>query len=410
MPFHRDMLIAERYILLDEIYKRYFSIWLAHDTKLKRDVAIKLVSDPHSNSILEYEALQMARLEHPYLIPVYDTGLHEGIFYLVMRYISRSSLASLLKSDALSLNVILKLVQQIAESLDYLHSKGHVYGNLKASNIMMDERTIPYLSNFLMASISNLERIQQAKERLLGTMYNLAPEQFVEESSGKAVDIYAFGILLYHCLLGKLPFNGKISLAELQVKDSSVTMPSVQEKYGLPIGIDLILQRLTNPEPQLRYPQASMAVDDLIQVINSRQSSIRGRVFISYATKDKAYVHQVAKELRRLNIDIWIDQDIEKGSDWGDSIESSLKETDMMLLILSEASSISEYVIHEWSFFMGLGKPIYPFVLYSSPPKAIHPRLSRVQQIMGTNDIFTDVSRIIDVLAGGNPSRINADA
>jgi hypothetical protein len=117
-------------------------------------------------------------------------------------------------------------------------------------------------------------------------------------------------------------------------------------------------------------------------------------------------VHKLAAELRGVGVDIWIDQDIQQGSDWGDSIENALKACDMMLLITTEASMDSAYVSHEWSYFMGLGKPVYPFVPDTKLPENIHPRLNRLQLVQGTGDMLADIQNVVTVLAGGNPKKL----
>jgi hypothetical protein len=68
----------------------------------------------------------------------------------------------------------------------------------------------------------------------------------------------------------------------------------------------------------------------------------------------------------------------------------------------------SEYVTHEWSYFMGRGKPVYPFIPQTPIPNNIHPRLSRVQHVVGTDDMLNNVARIVDVLAGGTPTKLGA--
>src|SRR5690606_33329346 len=149
--------------------------------------------------------------------------------------------------------------------------------------------------------------------------------------------------------------------------------PLSQTRPDLPIGVDVVIKRLTRHDPQERFHTATEASEALNHVFYSGKSNIDGKIFISYARKDSEYVHNLTKELRRIGLDIWIDQDIEPGSNWDEAIENALNDCDMMLLITTEASMSSEYVTHEWSYFMGGGKPVYPFIPQSPIPNNIHP-------------------------------------
>lgn len=382
MVLERNSVISNRYEIL-EIHpspEPYLEYGLALDLLLERKVILKVTVEKATNRFRErflQEAQLLSRLEHPHIVPIYDYGLIGANAYQVQRFLSGGKLSDAmeLNPEGLQIYTALRLAQRIGDSIHYVHRRNILHRALEASNILLDEDGEPYLSNFSLANFIDVV------------------------SNPIRSDLHAFGDLIFQLFTGEVPIH----------QHERFRKPIHKLRAGLPVGLDLIIQRLTRADDAC-YQSVSEALDEIQKIFFSGQGEIKGRVFISYATKDKDYVHQLAKELRRLNIDIWIDQDIPKGADWGDSIEKALKETDIMLLILSEASAVSEYVTHEWSFFMGSGKPVYPFVLHSSPPKEIHPRLNRVQHIMGTGDMFSDISRIIDVLAGGNPSQLHTEA
>jgi serine/threonine protein kinase len=377
MVLERASVISNRYEILENhpSPEPYLEYALALDLLLERKVILKVTVEKATHRFRErflQEAQLLSRLEHPHIVPIYDYGLIGANAYQVQRFLSGGKLSDAmeLNPEGLQIYTALRLAQRIGDSIHYVHRRNILHRALEAANILLDDDGEPYLSNFSLAN-------------------------FIDAVSNPIrSDLHAFGNLIFQLFTGKVPLH----------QHERFRKPSHKVRAGLPIGLDLIIQRLTRAD-EAGYQSVSEALDDIQKIFFSRQGDIQGRVFISYATKNKDYVHALVNELRRLNVDVWIDQDIQKGTDWGDSIEDSLKATDIMLLILSESSSISEYVIHEWSFFMGLGKPVYPFVLHSSPPKAIHPRLGRLQHIMGTGDMFTDIARIIDVLATGNPSR-----
>jgi serine/threonine protein kinase len=378
MVLERASVISNRYEVL-EIHpspEPYLEYALALDLLLERKVILKVTVEKATNRFRErflQEAQLLSRLEHPHIVPIYDYGLIGTNAYQVQRFLSGGKLSDALELNPQGLQIYsaLRLAQRIGESISYIHRRNILHRSLEAANILLDDDGEPYLSNFSLAN-------------------------FIDEKTNPIrSDLYAFGNLIFQLFTGEVPLY----------QHERFRKPIHKVREGLPVGLDLIIQRLSRTD-EGGYQSLAEAQDELQKIFFSGQADIKGKVFISYANKNRDYVHQLAKELRRLSVDIWIDQDISKGADWGDSIERALRETDIMLLILSEASAVSEYVTHEWSFFMGSGKPVYPFVLHSSPPKEIHPRLNRVQHIMGTDDMFTDISRIIDVLAGGNSSGI----
>jgi hypothetical protein len=193
----------------------------------------------------------------------------------------------------------------------------------------------------------------------------------------------------------------------LQIADADASLPSVRKiKPHLPPGVDVVLDRLTRCEPEERYSSLAEAVDELARAFYSGQASIEGQVFISYARKDKDFVYELAKELRRVGLDLWIDQDIPPGANWDKSIEKALAQCDKLLLIVSPASMVSENVQDEWSYFLEEGKPVYPFI-YEATELSF--RLRRRQYIMGAGDLLNDVAGIVDVLSGGTPTRLSVE-
>jgi tRNA A-37 threonylcarbamoyl transferase component Bud32 len=332
MVLERTAVISNRYEVL-EIHpspEPYLEFALALDLLLERKVILKVTAPKATDRFRErflQEAQLLSRLEHPHIVPIYDYGLIGANAYQVQRFLAGGKLSDAMEFNPNGLQVYraLRLAQRIGDSINYVHRKNILHRSLEAANILLDDDGEPYLSNFSLAN-------------------------FIDEKANPIrSDLYAFGNLIFQLFTGEVPLY----------QHERFRKPVHKVRKDLPIGLDLIIQRLTRGD-EGAYQSVSDALEELQKIFFSGQRDIQGRVFLSYATKNKAYVHQLARELRNLNINIWIDQDIPKGADWGDSIETALRETDIMLLILSEASAVSEYVTHEWSFFMGSGKPVYP--------------------------------------------------
>ena len=342
-------------------------------------------------------------MEHPNILPIYDIGDYKDFIYVVTRYIEGLPLSSTIKDGEWSLTTTLQFASRLASAIDYIHSRGVIHGDINPNNVLIGLQDQPYLANFTMTAMRE-EIIKNKLDSYAGTIGFTAPEIAFGNHVTAMSDLYSFGSVLFYCFTQKYPV-----LANGENPEDFFQIPSILSyRADLPVGVDVIIKRLTHFQPEKRYSSATEATEALAKVFYSGQGSVEGKIFISYAHKDSDYVHSLAKELRDIGLGIWIDQDIEPGSDWDEAIENALNDCDMMLLITTEASMSSEYVTHEWSYFMGGGKPVYPFIPQSPIPNNIHPRLRRIQHVVGTEDMLNNVARIVDVLAGGTPTKLGS--
>jgi serine/threonine protein kinase len=423
-------LVANRYRVKEKIRQgQSNTVWLAYDEILQRDVVLKQRaslaaedSAPYKNfevydvplnvrNVFEHEARMLARLEHPHLLPIYDYGLYNESPFLIMRFLPKSQSIVDYYNELGSMPVrdMLRLVQRLASAIDYLHAQGITHGDINPANILLGEQEHPYIYNLVVSSA--LQAIAEAhEEHIVGTPPYIAPEIFMGQSLAPAVDLFALGVMLYQMFTGELPLGEKVPLAIAQIraqqKNEEITLSVREVRPDLPIGVDIVINRLTRLDPEERYASAQEAADALNQVFYSGQGTVEGQIFISYARKDSDYVYTLARELRRIGLSIWIDQDISTGANWDKSIEEALKTCDKMLLIVSPASMLSENVQDEWSYFLEEGKAVFPFV-YQEAEMSF--RLRRRQYISSSKDLLLDIARIVDVLAGGNPSQISAE-
>ena len=384
-------------------------VWEAHDSILNRQVAVKIgwrrgddqnpFNDPE---LFRREAHLAAKLEHPHLLPVYDFGEHADCLYLVARHFNET-LRNRLTGQPMPSLIVLRLLQQLADAIDHLHQQGQItHGNLKPSTIVLDSQTgslHPYISDFGVAAVGVTN---------IGTPLYMAPEQVKGEATTTAVDLYAFGIIIFECFTGRTPFPednlNRIFFTKVQPEPQQYS--ARRHRPELPIGVDVVIDGLTRMNPEERYPSAQEAVDELTRAFYSGQAGIEGKVFVSYARKDQDYVHSLARQLRNIGVDIWIDQDIAPGANWDQHIESALASCDKMLLILSPAAVASENVHDEWSYFLEHGKAVYPFVYQ---PCEMSFRLRRRQFITSTGDLLNDIAKIVDILAGGVPTTLTEE-
>lgn len=390
------------------------SVNKAYDPILGRKVALKIVkaslleaNQVYAKMFLE-EAATMGNLEHPHILPVYDYGYSENKDhspFVVTRLVKNGSLHDYLQNESMTSMQVIWLTERIASAIDYFHHQGIMHRDLKPSNILIADQTHPYITDFGLTHVP-----EELRNSHTGSPFFISPEQWLGDVDNYRSDLFSFGLIIFFCFTGLYPvpegmntkYNPKIK--EYRINPNMSQIRSIREHLPhLPIGVELVLDRLTRYDPNERYATASEAAEALRQSFQSGQKDIKGKVFISYAHKDAEYVHRLAEQLALINIDIWIDKNIQPGSNWDRNIESVLEAADKMLLILSPAAVASDNVHDEWSYFLEEGKEIYPLVYETCD---IPFRLRRKQYITSSQDILADVSKVIDILAGGIPTKI----
>jgi len=224
-------------------------VWSARDIRLNRMVAIKTIAhglsqDVDPISMFKQEAQTIAQMEHPHILPIYDFGEFEGQLYIVMRYVAGGSLEDMLRRGPLPLDEALRMGRAVAEALDYAHSSKVVHLDLKPPNVLLDSHSSPYLADFGLATVLDLEG--KATNPGSGTLLYMAPEQLTAETIDHRADIYSFGIVLFHMLTGQLPFQAAIPLALKQVQYNAELPDVDMVNPALPSFLNGILRRATS--------------------------------------------------------------------------------------------------------------------------------------------------------------------
>jgi serine/threonine protein kinase len=222
------MEIAGRYLIERRLGLGGMStVHLALDTRLERHVAVKLLAehladDPTFVSRFQREALSAARLVHPNIVQVFDSGLDaaSGRHFIVMEYVPGQSVAEILRErdarDGLGVEETLEIVVQACHGLDYAHRMGVVHRDVKPGNLMRSPDGIIKLADFGIARATDQSSITQVGS-VLGTAAYLSPEQAAGEEAGPRADLSSLGVVTYQCLAGRLPYEAA-SLSELVLK------------------------------------------------------------------------------------------------------------------------------------------------------------------------------------------------
>jgi WD40 repeat protein len=234
-------------------------VYRAFQTLLKREVAIKIILPQHANQPefirrFEVEAELVARLEHPYIVPLFDYWRDSGGAYLVMRLLRGGSLEDLVEHGPLDAVATSRILDQVAGALTVAHRNGVVHRDLKPANILLDEDGNAYLADFGIAKDLGASAGQQTMSGMLTPNY-ASPEQFKGEPITLRADLYNLGLMLFELLTGRPPFSG--ALHEVIFKHIGEPIPSVRQFVpDLPPAIDEVLQRATAKDPEDRFPSA----------------------------------------------------------------------------------------------------------------------------------------------------------
>ena len=222
--------IAGRYRLEGRLgFGGMSTVHVATDERLERRVAVKLLAehladDPTFVSRFQREAQAAARLVHPNIVQVFDSGQDEGSgqYFIVMEYIEGSSCAEILRDQSwIEVDEAIAIIDQACEGLHYAHRHGVVHRDVKPGNLLRALEGEVKLADFGIAKATEQSSITQVGS-VLGTAAYLAPEQARGEEAGPRADLYALGVVTYQLISGRLPYEAS-SLTELALKQQQET-------------------------------------------------------------------------------------------------------------------------------------------------------------------------------------------
>jgi serine/threonine protein kinase len=208
-----------KYTIIKELGKGGMAVvYLAHHDDIDRYVAMKVLNpekynNPKMQARFKLEARSIAKLEHQYILPIFDFGHDETSqeSYIVMRYVSGGTLSDRIEERQMSMEAIAQILNHVGSALDYAHSHDILHRDIKPSNILMDDKGIAFLSDFGIAKHIDGDVITITEsESVIGTPYYMSPEQCRGESDTltPASDIYSLGVVLFEMLTGQIPYDG----------------------------------------------------------------------------------------------------------------------------------------------------------------------------------------------------------
>jgi eukaryotic-like serine/threonine-protein kinase len=257
--------VAGRYELENRLGAGGMStVFRARDTVLERPVAVKLLAEHLAEdeafvARFRREALAAAKLQHPNIVQVFDSGedKESGRHYIVMEYVEGQSCADLLRQHQMfDAEDTVRIIRDACQGLDYAHRAGVVHRDVKPGNLLVSNETgTTKLADFGIAKAAEQTRITQVGS-VLGTAAYLSPEQAAGEEAGPASDIYSLGVCAYQFLAGRLPHEYG-SLTELALKQQQDQVgPITEARPDVPSELDRAVRVCLERDPRHRYPNA----------------------------------------------------------------------------------------------------------------------------------------------------------
>ncbi len=257
-------------------------VYQARQTNLNRIVAVKLIlagQFAHEEEIQRFrrEAESAAQLDHPHIVPVFETGAVDGQYFLSMGFVDGQSLAQRIAQGPLDPRDAAALLKILADAIAYAHAKKIIHRDLKPGNVLLDSGGVPHITDFGLAKTLEEDSDLTSTGRVMGTPSYMPPEQALGQTQliGPRSDVYSLGAILYCLLTGKPPFQADSVVDTLkQVVDREPRSISTLRR-GVPIDLETICTKCLEKNPDNRYQSADELSADLQRFLEGRPISAR---------------------------------------------------------------------------------------------------------------------------------------
>jgi len=249
-------------------------VYKARDTRLERNVAIKIIPAKTTSPVLEAALLREAQLtsslNHPGIVTIYDILFHGGTTCIVMEFVQGRPLQQLIPDRGLAIDRALSMAAVIGDAIAAAHAAGVVHRDLKPANILVRDDGQIKILDFGLATVSRPFSPDAATKAMsifggltVGTMGYMAPEQARGETVDERADVFSFGVILYQLLTGRLPFRGVNALALLHAMQMLDPQPMRDTRPEIPATLETVAHRALAKKATDRYQTIREMLADL---------------------------------------------------------------------------------------------------------------------------------------------------
>jgi serine/threonine protein kinase len=267
-----------KYRILESIGRGGFAtVYKARHISLGSEVALKVMLRVLSEEEsfvqrFQLEARQTARLDHPNIVRVLDLDEDQGQVFIAMEYVQGRDLRQMIKGQLLPLEQVVAIIRQVAEALDYAHSRDLVHRDVTPGNILVREDGAVKLADFgIVKAITNTKLTQTGAT--IGTPAYMSPEQTQGHTVTNQSDIYSLGVVAYEMLTGRVPFSGDtpVSVGVKHVNESPPPPSSISSRARAPV--ESVLLKALAKKPDDRYQTARSFAEALAEAIDHLQQT-----------------------------------------------------------------------------------------------------------------------------------------
>ena len=280
------------------------NVYLAHDTILDRNVAVKvlrgdLATDEKFVRRFQREALSASSLSHPNIVEMYDVGEDDGQYYIVMEFVDGKTLKQVLKQRGhLSVTEVIDIMSQLTDGMAHAHDAYIIHRDIKPQNIMILSNGMIKITDFGVATALNSTQLTQTNS-VMGTVHYLPPEQAQGKGSTIRSEIYSMGIMMYELLSGLVPYKGD-NAVEIALKHLKEPLPSIRKvSSSIPQSIENVIIRATAKNPKNRYADAREMYEDLKTALDDSRKDEKRYVY-KYPENDMEETKTLDDEVKKV--------------------------------------------------------------------------------------------------------------
>ncbi len=258
-------------------------VYLAHDERLDRDVAIAVIKteglDSDGLTRVRHEAQAMGRLgDNPHIVTVHDIGDENGQPYIVSQYMAGGDLEGLLQqaeNRRLPMDHAVRIANEVRQALEHAHGRGIIHRDLKPGNIWLTEEGTAKLGDFGLAMAVDRSRVTVAG-MMLGTVAYMPPEQALGREADARSDLYSLGCVLYEMVTGRPPFLGDDTVAIISQHINTAPVAPTWHNPEVPRTLEALVMRLLAKDPDER-PESAAAVQQALKAVEEAASTVTDR-------------------------------------------------------------------------------------------------------------------------------------